>query len=67
MDVTYKTLVSVYCIHPREEARACMEDAEAALPHVGILKENHGANVLSCAVFYWVCQLMEVRLPNHNV
>ena len=60
-NITYATLVDAYHVHPREDAIACMEDAEAALPCVDMLKEKHGANTLSCAVFYWVCQLMEVR------
>ncbi|KAH0835655.1 hypothetical protein J3R83DRAFT_9408 [Lanmaoa asiatica] len=58
-DVTYETLVDAYHVHPREEAIACMEDAEAALPRADILKERYGANILLCAIFYWVCQLME--------
>lgn len=66
-NVTYETLVDAYHVHPREDAIACMEDAEAALPRVNILKERYGANILSCAVFYWVCQLMEVRSLHSNV
>lgn len=60
-DLTYETLVDVYHVHPREHAIACMEDAEAALPQVEVLKERYGANVVLCAVFYWVCHLKEVR------
>jgi hypothetical protein len=61
-NVTYETLVSAHRIHPQEYAVACMEDTEAGLPRVDILKKRHGANVVSCAVFYWVSQLLEVRL-----
>ena len=60
-DLTYETLVDAYHVHPREHAIACMEDAEAALPQVEVLKERYGANVVLCAVFYWVCHLKEVR------
>lgn len=63
-DVTYEMLVDAYHVHPREDAVACMEDAEAALPRADILKDKYGANILTCAVFYWVCQLMEVRFWN---
>ncbi|KAF8128158.1 hypothetical protein EV363DRAFT_434615 [Boletus edulis] len=58
-DITYETLVDAYRVHLREHGVACMEDAEAALPQVDILKERYGANVVLCAIFYWVCQLME--------
>ncbi|KAF9221077.1 hypothetical protein BS17DRAFT_785878 [Gyrodon lividus] len=58
-DVTYDTLVSAHRIRPQEFAVAYMKDTETGLPRVDILKDRHGANVVSCAVFYWVCQLME--------
>ncbi|KAF8840461.1 hypothetical protein BDN67DRAFT_996764 [Paxillus ammoniavirescens] len=58
-NVTYETLVSAHRIHPQEYAVACMEDTEAGLPRVDILKKRHGASVVSCAVFYWVSQLLE--------
>jgi len=63
-DLTYETLVDAYHVHSREHAIACMEDAEAALPRVDVLKERYGANAVTCAIFYWVCQLMEVRSLN---
>ncbi|KIK95364.1 hypothetical protein PAXRUDRAFT_389020 [Paxillus rubicundulus Ve08.2h10] len=58
-NVTYEGLVNVHRIHLQEYAVACMEDTEAGLPRVDILKKRHGANVVSCAVFYWVSQLLE--------
>lgn len=63
-NLTYEALVDAYHVHSREHAIACMEDAEAALPQVDILRERYGANAVLCAIFYWVCQLMEVRSLN---
>ncbi|KAF9231377.1 hypothetical protein BU15DRAFT_56206 [Melanogaster broomeanus] len=58
-DVTYQTLASTYRIHRQEYAVACMEDTEAGLPRIDILKDRYGANVVLCAIFYWVAQVME--------
>ena len=66
-DLTCETLVDAYHVHPREHAIACMEDAEAALPQADVLKERYGANVVLCAIFYWVCQLKEVRYLDSNL
>lgn len=60
-NLTYEVLVHAHHVRSGDRAIACMEDAEAVLPHVDVLKGRYGANVVSCAIFYWVCQLMEVR------
>ncbi|KAF8555014.1 hypothetical protein OG21DRAFT_1484198 [Imleria badia] len=53
-DILKTTLVDAYRVQAREHAIACMEDAEAALPQVDILKERYGANVVLCAILYWL-------------
>jgi len=58
-NVTYETLVDAYRVHPREDVIACMEDTQAGFSRFDMLKERYGTNVMTCAVFYWVCQLME--------
>ncbi|KAN0098041.1 hypothetical protein V8E55_002487 [Tylopilus felleus] len=61
-NITYETLADGYRVRSREHAIACMEDAGAALTHIDVLKERHGVHAVVCAVFYWVCQLMEVSM-----
>ncbi|KAF9231421.1 hypothetical protein BU15DRAFT_82419 [Melanogaster broomeanus] len=40
-----------------------MEDTEAGLPRIDILKDRNDANVVLCAIFYWVAQVLEIKSP----
>ncbi|KAH7890666.1 hypothetical protein F5I97DRAFT_1837509 [Phlebopus sp. FC_14] len=57
--ITYETLVDAYHIVPRDEAVAWMQDAEDCIRSINLLRQRYGKNGVVCAVFYWVCQLME--------
>ncbi|KAG9312563.1 hypothetical protein JVU11DRAFT_6959 [Chiua virens] len=58
-NVTYEKLVDTYHVLPREDVIACMQDAEVGVPRGDMLKERYGGLTLTCAIFYWVCQLIE--------
>jgi len=40
-----------------------MEEAEEVLPGGVMLKDHHGTTSVKCAVFSWVCDLMQVHFP----
>ncbi|KIM59826.1 hypothetical protein SCLCIDRAFT_125474 [Scleroderma citrinum Foug A] len=64
--VTYQSLVASHVPQDALDAVEWMEEAEEALPGAVMLKDRHGTTSVKCAVFSWVCDLIQVRFP-HSV
>ena len=61
--VTYQSLVASHVSQDALDAVEWMEEAEEALPGAVMLKDRHGTTSVKCAVFSWVCDLIQVRFP----
>jgi len=62
-NVTYQSLVASHVSQDAFDAVEWMEEAEEALPGAVMLKDRHGTTSVKCAVFSWVCDLMQVGFP----
>lgn len=59
-DLDYRSLIGTYHVAPAEEALEWMRGAESSIPKVDMLRMRHQASTVTCAIFYWICQIMEV-------
>lgn len=57
-DATYQGLVMSHGVYPAKEAVRWMERAEGTLPQVEMMKKRYGSHLMTCAVFFWVFNLM---------
>ncbi|KAI5985859.1 hypothetical protein EDD15DRAFT_2300439 [Pisolithus albus] len=57
-DATYASLVMSHGVYPAKEAVRWMERAEGTLPQVEMMKKRYGSHLMTCAVFFWVYNLM---------
>ncbi|KAG1729565.1 hypothetical protein EDB19DRAFT_1938373 [Suillus lakei] len=69
-EVSQKAAVASACIsqndftkafNTAEEALEWMREAESSIPKVDMLRTRHRASTVTCAIFYWICQIMEVQ------
>jgi hypothetical protein len=58
--LNYRSLIGTYRVAPAEEALEWMREAESSIPKVDMLRARHRASAVTCAIFYWICQIMEV-------
>ncbi|KAI6156524.1 hypothetical protein EDD17DRAFT_1704150 [Pisolithus thermaeus] len=59
-DATYRSLAMSHGVYPLKEAVRWMELAEGTLPQVEMMKKRYGLHLMTCAVFFWVFNLMGV-------
>ncbi|KAG2339479.1 hypothetical protein BDR05DRAFT_1003297 [Suillus weaverae] len=59
--LNYRSLIGTYRVAPAEEALEWMLEAESSIPNVDMLRTRHRASTVTCAIFYWICQIMEVQ------
>ncbi|KIK41596.1 hypothetical protein CY34DRAFT_107261 [Suillus luteus UH-Slu-Lm8-n1] len=59
--LNYRSLIGTYRVAPAEEALEWMREAESSIPKVDMLRARHRASAVTCAIFYWICQIMEVQ------
>ncbi|KAI6145278.1 hypothetical protein BKA82DRAFT_7261 [Pisolithus tinctorius] len=57
-DVTYQGLIVSHRLYPPQEAVRWMEQAEGTLPQVEMMKKRYGLHMMTCAIFFWVYNLM---------
>ncbi|KAI6100327.1 hypothetical protein F5141DRAFT_1141761 [Pisolithus sp. B1] len=57
-DATYRSLAMSHGVYPLKEAVRWMELAEGTLPQVEMMKKRYGLHLMTCAVFFWVFNLM---------
>ncbi|KAG2058232.1 hypothetical protein BDR06DRAFT_1018477 [Suillus hirtellus] len=60
-DLDYRSLIGTYHVAPAEEALDWMHEAESSIPKVDMLRMRHQTSTVTCAIFYWICQIMEVQ------
>jgi hypothetical protein len=58
--LNYRSLIGTYRVALDEEALDWMREAESSIPKVDMLRARHQASTVTCAIFYWICQIMEV-------
>ena len=61
--MSYQSLVASHVPQDALDVVEWMEEAEEALPGAVMLKDRHGTTSVKCAVFSWVCDLIQVRFP----
>ncbi|KAL4079788.1 hypothetical protein J3A83DRAFT_4212457, partial [Scleroderma citrinum] len=72
-NVPYQRLIASHALRNAQNAVEWMEEAEAALPRVDMMKDRYGEDAVRCGVFLWVCELMEYTVSikafciNYNV
>ncbi|KAG2134050.1 uncharacterized protein EDB93DRAFT_853627 [Suillus bovinus] len=59
--LNYRSLIGTYRVAPADEALEWMREAESSIPKVDMLRARHQASTVTCAIFYWICQIMEVQ------
>ncbi|KAG1823777.1 uncharacterized protein BJ212DRAFT_1326654 [Suillus subaureus] len=59
--LNYRSLIGTYRVMPAEEALEWMREAESSIPKVDMLRTRHQASTVTCAIFHWICQIMEVQ------
>ncbi|KAG2133448.1 hypothetical protein BD769DRAFT_1354091 [Suillus cothurnatus] len=59
--LNYRSLIDTYRVALGEEALEWMHEAESSIPKVDMLRTRHQASTVTCAIFYWICQIMEVQ------
>ncbi|KAI6096690.1 hypothetical protein EDD17DRAFT_39040 [Pisolithus thermaeus] len=57
-DPTYRSLATSHGVYPLKEAVRWMELAEVTLPQVEMMKKRYGLHLMTCAIFFWVYNLM---------
>ncbi|KAI6102534.1 hypothetical protein EV401DRAFT_758683 [Pisolithus croceorrhizus] len=57
-DPTYRSLATFHGVYPLKEPVRWMELAEGTLPQVEMMKRRYGFHLMTCAVFFWVYNLM---------
>ncbi|OJA15760.1 hypothetical protein AZE42_05344 [Rhizopogon vesiculosus] len=59
--LNYRSLLNTYRVSPVEEALGWMRDVEIRVHKNESLPAYHRASTVTCAIFYWICQIMEVQ------
>ncbi|KAG1725064.1 uncharacterized protein EDB91DRAFT_1169380 [Suillus paluster] len=59
--LNYRSLIGTYRVAPPDEALEWMREVESSVPKVDMLRTRHRASTVTCAIFYWICQIMEVQ------
>ncbi|KAG2352594.1 hypothetical protein BDR07DRAFT_1615638 [Suillus spraguei] len=59
--LNYRSLIDTYRVVPAEEALEWMREAESSIPKVDMLRTRYKASTVTCAIFYWICQVIEVQ------
>ncbi|KAI6094935.1 hypothetical protein EDD16DRAFT_1721215 [Pisolithus croceorrhizus] len=57
-DPTCRSLATFHGVYPLKEPVRWMELAEGTLPQVEMMKRRYGFHLMTCAVFFWVYNLM---------
>ncbi|KAG0697229.1 hypothetical protein DFH29DRAFT_1003894 [Suillus ampliporus] len=59
--LNYRSLIGTYRVSPHDEALEWMREVESSVPKVEMLRTRYRASTVICAIFYWICQIMEVQ------
>jgi hypothetical protein len=58
--LNYRSLISTYRVTPSDEALGWMRQVEIRVQKDELLPTHHRPGTVTCAIFYWICQIMEV-------
>ncbi|KAG2142374.1 hypothetical protein DEU56DRAFT_911077 [Suillus clintonianus] len=59
--LNYRSLIGTWRVAPANEALEWMREAESSVPKIDLLRTRHRASTVTCAIFYWICQIMEIQ------
>ena len=60
--LNYRSLISTYGVTPADAALGWMREAEIRVNKNESFSMHPRASTVTCAIFYWICQIMEVRV-----
>ncbi|KAG2142372.1 hypothetical protein DEU56DRAFT_911075 [Suillus clintonianus] len=61
-----ESLIGTWRVAPANEALEWMREAESSVPKIDLLRTRHRASTVTCAIFYWICQIMEIQGVHEN-